>query len=345
LKPSAASKDRTSVAQESTPLLGITMGDPTGAGPEIVVKALLSDEVAGLCKAIVVGDAAVMRAAVRIVELPVEIRAVSQIGEALFRPGVINVIDLRNVDLETLVRGRVDPRGGKAAYAYVERATRLALAGEIDAVVTAPLNKEALNRAGYEYSGHTEILARLCGADEVVMMLVAGSLRIAHVTTHVSLRKACDLITKDRILRVLELSNQATRKMGIPQPRLVVAGLNPHAGEGGLFGSEEKEHILPAIEAARRMGLDVTGPLPPDTVFLRASTGEFDVAIAMYHDQGHIPMKMVGFDRGVNVTLGLPITRTSVDHGTVFGKAGKGTARPQSMIESLKLASVMCRHN
>ncbi len=345
MRPSTAWKERTSVAQEITPLLGITMGDPTGAGPEIIVKALLSDEVAGLCRTVVVGDAAVMRAASRIVQLPVEIRAVSQIDEALFRPRVINVVDLRNVDLETLVRGRVDPKGGEAAYACVERATKLALAGEIDAMVTAPLNKEALNRAGYDYSGHTEILARLCGADEVVMMLVAGNLRIAHVTTHVSLRKACDLVTEDRILRVLELSNEATRKMGVPQPRLVVAGLNPHAGEGGLFGSEEKEHILPAVETARRMGLDITGPLPPDTVFLRASTGEFDAAIAMYHDQGHIPMKMVGFDRGVNVTLGLPITRTSVDHGTVFGKAGKGTARPQSMIESIKLASVMCRHN
>lgn len=345
MRPSAAWKEGTSVAQEGTPLLGITMGDPTGAGPEIIVKALFSDEVAGLCRTVVVGDATVMRAAARIVEIPAEIRAVSDIDEAMFRPGVIEVIDLRNVDLETLVRGRVDPRGGKAAYACVERATRLALAREIDAVVTAPLNKEALNRAGYEYSGHTEILAHLCGADEVVMMLVAGSLRIAHVTTHVSLREACDLVTKDRILRVLDLSNEAVQKMGVPEPRLVVAGLNPHAGEGGLFGSEEKEQILPAIEVARRLGLNVTGPLPPDTVFLRASNGEFDAAIAMYHDQGHIPMKMVDFDRGVNVTLGLPITRTSVDHGTVFGKAGKGTARPQSMIESIKLAALMCRHN
>ncbi len=345
MRPSAACKEGASVGQESTPLLGITMGDPTGAGPEIVVKALCSDEVVGLCRAVVIGDAAVMRAAARIVEIPVEIRAISDIGEALFGPRAIEVIDLRNVDLDTLVRGRVDPRGGKAAYACVERATRLALAREIDAMVTAPLNKEALNRAGYEYSGHTEVLAHLCGASEVVMMLVAGSLRIAHVTTHVSLRQACDLVTRDRILRVLDLSNEATHKMGVPEPRLVVAGLNPHAGEGGLFGGEEKEQILPAIEAARGLGLNVTGPLPPDTAFLRASKGEFDVAIAMYHDQGHIPMKMVAFDRAVNVTLGLPITRTSVDHGTVFGKAGKGSARPQSMIESIRIAALMCTHN
>ena len=233
--------------------------------------------------------------------------------------------------------------GGKAAYACVEMATKLALTKEIDAVVTAPLNKEALNRAGYAYSGHTEILAHLCNVNDVVMMLVAGNLRIAHVTTHVSLRQACDLVTKDRILRVLELSDRGVRKMGVAEPRLVVAGLNPHASEGGLFGKEEKEQILPAVEAARKLGLNVTGPLPPDTAFLRAWRGEFDVAIAMYHDQGHIAMKMVRFDEGVNVTLGLPIIRTSVDHGTVFGKAGKGTAHPQSMIESIKLAAIMCR--
>lgn len=328
--------------QRRKPVLGITMGDPTGAGPEIIVKALFSEEISGLCRAIVIGDAAVMRAAADIVKIPAEIRIIKNVGEAEFASGLIEVIDLRNVDMEALVRGRVDAMGGKAAYACVERATKLALTREIDAVVTAPLNKEALNRAGYAYSGHTEILAHLCDVNDVVMMLVAGNLRIAHVTTHVSLRQACDLVTKDRILRVLELSYAGVRRMGVAEPRLVVAGLNPHASEDGLFGKEEKEQILPAVEAARKLGLDVTGPLPPDTAFLRAWRGEFDIAIAMYHDQGHIPMKMVGFDEGVNVTLGLPITRTSVDHGTVFGKAGKGTARPQSMIESIKLAAIMC---
>ena len=329
--------------QRRKPVLGITMGDPTGAGPEILVKALFSEEIAGLCRAIVIGDAAVMRAAAEIVKIPAGIRIIKNVDEAEFANGVIEVIDLRNVNIETLVRGRVDAMGGKAAYACVEMATKLALTKEIDAVATAPLNKEALNRAGYAYSGHTEILAHLCGVNDVVMMLVAGNLRIAHVTTHVSLRQACDLVTKDRILRVLELSDRGVRKMGVAQPRLVVAGLNPHASEDGLFGKEEKEQILPAVEAARKLGLNVTGPLPPDTAFLRAMRGEFDVAIAMYHDQGHIAMKMVSFDEGVNVTLGLPIIRTSVDHGTVFGKAGKGTARPQSMIESIKLAAIMCR--
>jgi len=330
------------VARRRKPLLGITMGDPTGAGPEIIVKALSSDEIRGLYRAVVIGDAAVMRAAVEIVKIPAEVRIIKNVSEAQSTEGSIDVIDLGNVNIEELIRGKVAAMGGAAAYAYVELATKLALTREIDAIATAPLNKEALNKAGYAYSGHTEILAHLCGARDVVMMLAAGNLRIAHVTTHVSLRQACDLVTKDRILRVLELSNDTVKRMGVAEPHLAVAGLNPHAGEGGLFGSEEQEQIIPAIESARASGLNVTGPLPPDTAFLRTLRGQFDVAIAMYHDQGHIPMKMVGFDEGVNVTLGLPIIRTSVDHGTVFGKAGKGTANPRSLIEAIKLAALMC---
>ena len=328
--------------QKRKPILGVTMGDPTGAGPEIVAKALLSDEIRGLSRAVVIGDAAVMHAALEIVQIPAKVRVIKNVGEAQFADGVIEVIDLRNVNMGSLVRGRVEPMGGKAAFEYVEMATRLALAKKIDAIVTAPLNKEALNKAGYPYSGHSEILAHLCGVSDVVMMLVARNMRIAHVTTHVSLRQACDLVTRDRVLRVLKLTNEGVQRMGIDEPRLVVAGLNPHAGEGGLFGNEEKEQILPAIESARALGLNVAGVLPPDTVFLRALRGEFDAVVAMYHDQGHIPMKMVAFDEAVNVTLGLPIIRTSVDHGTVFGKAGKGTANPRSMIESIKLAAIIC---
>ncbi|MFC2013010.1 4-hydroxythreonine-4-phosphate dehydrogenase PdxA [Chloroflexota bacterium] len=323
------------------PVLGITMGDPTGAGPEIIVRALCSPEVRGRFKAVIIGDAAAMDAAVKIVAIPAAIKVISNAGEARFEDGVIEVIDLKNVDMAALVRGRVHPMGGAVAYACIEAATGLALKEEIAAVVTAPLNKEALNKAGHNFSGHTEILAHLCGVNNVVMMLAARDLRIAHVTTHVSLRQACDQITKERILHVLRLTDKAVRQMGIAEPRLVVSGLNPHAGEHGLFGSEEAERIIPAIETAREEGLNVTGPLPPDTVFLRASRGEFDAALAMYHDQGHIPIKMLAFDEGVNVTLGLPIIRTSVDHGTVFGKAGKGTANPRSMIESIKLADRM----
>jgi 4-hydroxythreonine-4-phosphate dehydrogenase len=318
------------------------MGDPTGAGPEIIVKALSSDEIRGLCRTVVIGDAAVMRAAVDIVKVPTKIRIIKKVSEAQSSSGVVDMIDLANVNLERLVRGRLSAMGGAAAYAYVQMATQLALASEIQAMVTAPINKEALNQAGYHYSGHTEILAHLCGVTDPVMMLVGGSLRIAHVTTHVSLRQALELVTKERILHVLKVSNESVKRMGIAEPRIAVAGLNPHAGEGGLFGSEEQTQILPAIEQARASGLKVTGPLPPDTVFLRTLRGQYDVAIAMYHDQGHIPLKMAGFEEGVNVTLGLPIIRTSVDHGTVFGKAGKGTANPRSLIEAIKLATVMC---
>ncbi|MFW6151314.1 MAG: 4-hydroxythreonine-4-phosphate dehydrogenase PdxA [Chloroflexota bacterium] len=331
--------------RDDRPLLGVTMGDPTGAGPEVAVKALCSPEVREVSRPIIIGDEATMRAAVDIVGLPAEVHTIDNVDQADFNDrDILQVVDLYNVDMQQLVRGRVHPMGGKAAYECVETATRLALSGAIDAVVTGPLNKEALNKAGYDFSGHTEILAHLCGVTDVVMMLVAGEFRVSHVTTHVSLRKALDLVKKERILRVLELTDEAVRKMEVEEPRLAVAGLNPHAGEGGLFGNEEAEAIVPAVEAARDRGLSVRGPLPPDTVFLRALGKEFDAAIAMYHDQGHIPMKMVGFDQGVNVTLGLPILRTSVDHGTVFGKAGKGTARPQSLIEAIKLAAVMCRN-
>jgi 4-hydroxythreonine-4-phosphate dehydrogenase len=329
--------------KDYAPLLAITMGDPAGAGPEIIVKALADPEVRSLCRGLVVGDAGVMRAAIDIVGAKLRVKAVESPADVDDSPGVVNVMDLENVDLTSLVRGRVDPAAGRAAYESIEKATMLTLAHEAEAVVTAPLNKDALNQAGYHFPGHTQILGHLSGVSDAVMMLTADNLRIVHVSTHVSLRDACDLVTRDRILRVMRLGVEATRNMGVASPRVVVPGLNPHSGEGGLFGDEEVRHIIPAIEEAKAEGIDVRGPLPPDTAFLRAFRGEFDLAVAMYHDQGHIPIKMVGFEKGVNVTLGLPIIRTSVDHGTVFGKAGKGTADPTSMIEAIKLAATMCR--
>jgi len=325
------------------PLLAITMGDPAGAGPEIVVKSLASAEIQQLCRGLVIGDAAAMGAAAEIVGIPMRINAVETPAEYVDEQGVLNVLDQQTVDLDTLVRGRVDARAGRAAYLAIEKGTLLTIAGETEAIVTAPLNKDALNQAGYHFPGHTQILAHLCGVEDAVMMLTADALRIVHVSTHVSLRDACDLVTKDRVLQVMQLGQDAARKMGVENPRIVVPGLNPHSGEGGLFGDEEERHIIPAIEAASEMGMNVRGPLPPDTAFLRAFRGEFDLVVAMYHDQGHIPIKMVGFEKGVNVTLGLPIIRTSVDHGTVFGKAGKGTADPTSMLEAIKLGAVMCR--
>jgi len=323
------------------PLLAITMGDAAGSGPEIVTKALVDLQTRAVCRPVVIGDAATMRAALKVTGVLGEIRAIEKLSEALFRNGIIEVIDLHNIQLDRLTRGQVDPMAGKAAFEYIKLATDLALAGKCDAIVTSAINKEALNEAGYHYDGHTQLLAELCGAPDVAMMLVSGQLRITHVTTHVSLRQAIEQVRPERILTVLRLTNEALRQMGIDESRIAVAGLNPHAGESGLFGDEELKYITPAIEAARCQGMDIVGPFPPDSVFLRTSEGQFDAAIAMYHDQGHIAIKMLGITQGVNVTLGLPIIRTSVDHGTVFGKAGKGTADPTSLIQAIKLATVM----
>jgi 4-hydroxythreonine-4-phosphate dehydrogenase len=251
------------------------------------------------------------------------------------------VLDLANVDAGRLVRGRVSPEAGQAAADYIRRAVGLALEGQVAAVVTAPINKEALHAAGVPYAGHTEMLAALCGATDVAMLLVSGKLRVSHVSTHVSLRQAVERVSVERISRVADLTHQALKRMGFAAPRIALAGLNPHAGEGGLFGTEEAEIIGPAAETGRAAGMDVTGPYPPDSIFLRASQGEFDAVIAMYHDQGHIPIKLLGFYEGVNVTLGLPIIRTSVDHGTAFDIVGTGRADERSLVAALRLAAQM----
>jgi 4-hydroxythreonine-4-phosphate dehydrogenase len=317
------------------------MGDASGAGPEILVKALSLPEVRALCRPIVIGDAATVRQAAQIVGSTTPIRALMQMSDGTFEGGVIEVLDLHNIDLPRLVYGRVNPMAGQAAYECVVKAVDLALAGEIAAIVTSALNKEALNLAGHHFAGHTELLAHRCGVKSVTMLLVAGSFRVSHVSTHVSLREALNRVRKERILEVTRLTNQAVQRMGITAPRLAISGLNPHSGEGGLFGDEEEVHIRPAVEAAQAEGMNVVGPIPPDTVFFRMKGGQYDAVVAMYHDQGHIPVKVLAFEEGVNVTLGLPIIRTSVDHGTVFGKAGKGTASPTSMVAALKLAAQM----
>ena len=327
--------------EEYRPRLAITMGDAAGSGPEIITKTLADLKVRAVSRPVVVGDAATMQAALEITGVPGEVRAIEKLAEASFREGVIEVIDLHNIQLDRLTRGRVDPMAGKAAYEYIKLATEMALAGEVDAIVTSAINKEALNKAGYHYDGHTQLLAELCGASEVAMMLASGKLRVSHVTTHVSLLRAIELVRPERIITVIRLTDEAIKQMGVAEPRLAVAGLNPHSGEGGLFGDEEIKYITPAIEEARRRGFNVIGPLPPDSIFLRTSEGQFDAAVAMYHDQGHIALKMLGVTEGINITLGLPIIRTSVDHGTNFGKAGKGTADPTSLILSVKLGSVM----
>ena len=300
----------------------VSAGDPAGIGPEITVRALADPAVRGLGEIAVAGDP-------------------DQLSELAARFGVpVPAVEPAG-DASAVRPGELSAAGGRAAVAAITRAVELIQQGRYDAIVTAPINKEALRLAGFEWPGHTEMLADLAGARDVRMLLVSGALRVVHVTTHRSLRSAIDGATRDRVLRTIELAGAAGQLLGTEHPRIAVAGLNPHAGEGGLFGDEEIREITPAVEAARVAGFDVSGPWPPDTVFWRASRGDFDVVVAMYHDQGHIPVKLAGFEDGVNVTLGLPFPRTSVDHGTAFDIAGKGVARWDSMIAALRVAARM----
>ena len=334
------------------PVVGITMGDPAGVGPEITAKALALDDVAASCRAVVVGDASIMQATLELLDSPLALRRVARVADCAFAPGTLEVLDLANVDARALPRGAVSPEAGRAAYAYIERAVGLCQAREIDAIVTAPINKEALGAAGLEHTGHTEILARLSRTQDFAMLLMGKDLRVIHVTTHVALRRVPELVTRDRVLRTIRLAQQALASLGQPRRRIAVAGLNPHAGEDGLFGDEEKLAIAPAVAAARSEGLDVVGPLPADTLFSRARGGEFDIVVAMYHDQGHVPVKTLGFTydentktwtglSGVNVTVGLPFLRVSVDHGTAFDRAWKGIANAASMVEAIEVAARM----
>lgn len=325
------------------PLVAITLGDPAGTGPEIITKALAGPELFQLCRPVIVGDAALLSRALTFTGVKATVRRIKDAAEAQGTPGQLDVFDLANVPLEKLQLGRVDPLAGKAAYEYVKTAAELALAGRVAAIVTSAINKESLNQAGYHYDGHTGLLAELCQAPDATMMLAAENLRVSHVSTHVSLREAIDRVRPERILNVLRLTHQALVQLGIAQPRLAVAGLNPHAGEHGLFGDDEARYIVPAIEEARRQGMNVSGPFPGDTVFFRAMQGEFDGAVAMYHDQGHVAVKMLGVWRGVNITLGLPIIRTSVEHGTNFDMAGTGKSDPRSLVEAIKLAAQLAR--
>ena len=352
------------------PILGITMGDPFGNGPEISVKALSDPTVYERCRPLVVGDGESMKyaaAAVRTVSgTAAEIHPVQRVDEALFRPGVIDVLDLGLIRREDIPGDPADPRpfgvgacalGGEAAYRSVEKAIALAMAGEVDATVTNALSKEAIHLAGHRYSGHTEIYAALTHTDTYTMMLACEDLRVVHVSTHVSLREACDRVKKDRVLEVIRMADAGCRALGIEKPRIAVAGLNPHCGENGLFGSEEIREIQPAIDAALAEGICIPErkPTPPDTVFSKALGGWYDIVVAMYHDQGHIPLKVKGFVynreegrwdavAGVNVTLGLPILRASVDHGTAFGHAGDGRANALSLQNAMDYAVRMAVH-
>ena len=319
------------------------MGDAAGIGPEVIAKALSQKEMYEICRPIVVGDADVMTKALEIAKVRLKINPVKEVSEAKFEYRTIDVLDLENVDVDKLKLGKVQVMVGKASMEYVEKAVELALQGKIHAIATASINKGAIHKAGSKFPGHTEMLAHLTGAKEVTMMLISEKLRVFHVTIHESLRHAVELIKKERVVKTIKLAYEALQSLGIKKPKIAVAGLNPHASDGGIFGTEEIEEIAPAIQSAKEMGINAVGPIPPDTIFLRAKEGEFDGVVAMYHDQGHIPIKLLGFMIGVNVTIGLPIIRTSVDHGTAYEIAGKGIANPRSMIETIKLAAQMAR--
>ena len=318
------------------PLIAVTMGDAAGIGPEIVVRALADPAVHEACRPIVVGDAAHLTRAIAVTGVDAEVTVVDDPGAAR---GAIPCLDLALLAPD-LAFGELSAAAGEAAYRYVERAVALALAGDVEAICTAPLNKEALRLAGHPYPGHTELLAELTGAPDHAMMLTAPGLRVIHVTTHVGLLDAIERIEPGRVERVVRLGHGALVAAGIERPRIAVCAINPHAGEGGLFGrGEEEGKIAPALAPLRADGIDTHGPLPADTAFFRAVRGDFDLVVAMYHDQGHGPIKVLGLDQGVNVTVGLPIVRTSVDHGTAFDIAGSGRAEPASLKAALREAA------
>ena len=351
------------------PILGISMGDPFGNGPEITVKALADRSVYDRCRPLVVGDMASMEYAVKVAEkvsgIHLELRPVRSVAEARFQYGTIDVYDMGLIKAGDIPCDAADPRpfglgatalGGEASFQYVVKVIELAMAGEVDATITNALSKEAINMAGHHYSGHTEIYADYTHTSKYTMMLAHEDLRVVHVSTHVSLREACDRVKKDRVLDVIRIANAGCKAIGIKEPKIAVAGLNPHCGENGMFGTEEIEEIQPAIDAALAEGINVVEkkPTPPDTVFSKALGGWYDIVVVMYHDQGHIPLKTVGFvyDReaqawkaveGVNVTLGLPIIRTSVDHGTGFALAGKGTSNELSLVNAIDYAVRMAK--
>ena len=332
------------------PLIGISVGDPAGIGPEITARALSLREIYEVCRPLVVAEAEMMKEAIGFSRLNLNIHTVSHPKEGVYQFGTIDLLDLKNVQGKSIKHKTISADYGRASFEYVRKVIDLAMAREIDATVTGPISKEAINLAGFHYSGHTEIYADLTRTKDYAMMLAHDQFRVIHVSTHVSLREACDRVKKDRVYRVIRLGYEAVKRLGVENPKIAVAGLNPHAGEEGLFGREEIEEIEPAIRQAKKDGLNVEGPIPPDTVFSKMQGGQYDLVVVMYHDQGHIPTKLIGFQyddqtktwgsmSGVNITCGLPIIRVSVDHGTALGKAGEGRANPESMIQAIKIAA------
>lgn len=337
------------------PILAITMGDPAGVGPEITVKALDRQDIYEECIPVVLGDYEAMKEAVEFTHSGLHINCIKEPEEASGTYGTIDLINMGFLSPRSWEYKTVSVLTGEASFQYVKRGIELALEKRVHGVVTGPINKEAINLAGHHYAGHTEIFATLTGCKNYAMLLTSGNLRVIHVTTHVSMRQACERITKERVAAVIRLANEAMKLMDIKNPRIGVAGFNAHCSENGLFGDEEAKAIIPAIEETKKVGILVDGPVPPDTVFVKAIAGMYDVVVAMYHDQGHIPVKLSGFKldvktnrysaiSGINTTVGLPVIRTSVDHGTAFGKAGEGRANEESLVDSIRLAVIMARN-
>ncbi|TAN41520.1 MAG: 4-hydroxythreonine-4-phosphate dehydrogenase PdxA [Nitrospirae bacterium] len=306
--------------------IAITLGDPAGIGAEVVLKSLLSEEVCGICKPVLVGDTALLNTAAKLLSVSLD-------------KFPIEIVETGAINSEIFLKNKPSAEGGKAAVSYIKKAVELALSNKADAIVTAPITKESLKMAGYSWPGHTEMLAELTNTKDYAMMLCGGPLNVVLVTIHTAIKNVPLLITKDSVLKTIMLAQKACGMMGIKEPKIAVAGLNPHAGESGMFGDEEQNAIIPAVEEAQKQGVPVSGPYPPDTLFHKAYKKEFDIVVCMYHDQGLIPLKMIAFDRGVNVTVGLPFVRTSPDHGTAYDIAWKGIASPSSMIEAIKKAA------
>ncbi|UHL66432.1 4-hydroxythreonine-4-phosphate dehydrogenase PdxA [Paralcaligenes sp. KSB-10] len=330
---------------QKRPIIAITMGDAAGIGPEIIVRALSNPATYEACRPIVIGDAKRLAKAAEIVGKHPSIHCVSEPAQARFISGTIDCIDLELIPADQPF-GQLSAICGDAAYQYVKRAAQLCMSRQVDAICTAPLNKEALHAGGHRYPGHTELLADLTGTKEVSMMLSSAKLKVIHVTTHIGLLDAIERIEPGLVGRTIARIHSTLQASGITKPRIGVCGINPHAGENGLFGrGEEASKIIPAIQKCIQDGIDVTGPLPADTLFFRAARGDFDGVVAMYHDQGHGPVKVMGLEEGVNVTIGLPVIRTSVDHGTAFDIAGKGIADERSLLEALKQAIALAPQN
>lgn len=320
------------------PKIAVPMGDPAGVGPEIVVKTAVAEEIRDLCDLVVIGDRKVLEKAIEICGVNLQIHSMEKVEDGDYRYGILNVIDLHNIDLNIMEYGKVQGMCGKAAFEYIKKSVDLAMTHQVDAIATTPINKESLRAGNINYIGHTEILGDLSNSRDPLTMFEVANMRVFFLTRHMSLRNACDAITKERVLEYIQRCTKALKQLGV-NGKMAVAGLNPHSGEHGLFGYEEVEEVTPAVEEAQKLGYDVVGPIGADSVFHQALQGRYQAVLSLYHDQGHIATKTYDFERTIAITLDMPFLRTSVDHGTAFDIAGQGIVSAISMIEAVRLAA------